>query len=130
MKKLDINSLKELPKKIQTQSFLKEKQFFYILLGVLVFLGIDLLYYIFHLKPDQALLPIKYNYLFGIVKTGSFKESFFLPLLLFVVTVGNLVLAEFFYRRDKFLTYALLIINFFFTILIFLEMVALNGRGS
>lgn len=116
-------------KNIHTSSFLQEKPFKYILIMVGLLVFINLAFIFTHLKTDQISQPIKYNYLFGIVKTGSWTGSLLLPLLLLLIIIANILAAEYFYRKDKFLTFVFLGINLFFGIIAFLEIIALNARG-
>ena len=117
-------------KNVHAQSFLQEKPFKYILMAVGVIVFVNLAFVFTHLKTDVISQPVKYNYLFGIVKTGSWTSSFLLPTLLLLIVILNILAAEYFYRKDKFLTYIFLGINFFLGIISFLEIIALNSRGS
>ncbi len=117
-------------KNVHEASFLQEKPFKSLLIGVSIAVLICFVFVLTHLKPGQTALPLKYNYLFGIVRTGTWSASLLLPFLLLVVTIVNVLAAEYFYRKDKFLTYIFLSINFFFALVTFLEIVALNARGS
>lgn len=112
------------------KSFLQEKQFKYIVSAVGVLVVINLAFVLTHLEVDQASVPLKYNYLFGIVRTGSWSGSFLIPATLLLVLILNILLAEYFYRKDRFLTYVFLSINLFLCIIAFLEIIALNVRGS
>jgi len=115
---------------VHENSILREKPFKYILIGVGILVVVILAYTLTHLKTDQVSVPLKYNYLFGIVKTGSWTGAFLLPVLLILTIILNILAAEFFYRKDKFLTYIFLGVNIFLAIITFLEMIALNARGS
>ena len=130
LKKIDTGSLKKKAVKVHDKSFLQEKPFKYILMGVGLFTVINLAFVLTHLKVDQISQPIKYNYLFGIVKTGSWVQALILPFLLILFTAVNISAAEYFYKKDKLLTYIFLSINLFLAVIIFLEIIALNARGT
>ncbi len=130
LKKIDTDSLRKKAVKAHGKSFLQEKPFKYILMAVGLLLAIDLVFILTHLKVDQTSQPIKYNYLFGITKTGSWISTLILPAILIIVTLTNVLAAEYFYKKDKLLTYIFLSINLFLTIIVFLETIALNARGS
>jgi hypothetical protein len=130
VKKIDKAKLTKTAKDVRERSFLQEKPFKYILIGVGVLVATNLAFVLTHLKTDQVSVPLKYNYLFGIVKTGSWTGTFLLPALLILIIIINILAAEYFYRKDKFLTYIFLGINVFLSIIAFLEIIALNARGS
>lgn len=130
VKKIDTTKLQKRARKVHEKSFLQEKPFKYILMGVGVLVVVNLAFVLTHLKTDQASIPLKYNYLFGIVRTGSWTSSFLLPSLLVLIIIANILAAEYFYKKDKFLTYVFLGINTFLCIITFLEIIALNVRGS
>jgi hypothetical protein len=130
MKKIDTSRLQKRAKKVHEKSFLQEKPFKYILIGIGVLVVINLAFVLTHLKTDQTSVPLKYNYLFGIVKTGSWVGSLVIPVVLIMMVIINVLAAEYFYGKDKFLTYVFLGINFFLGIIAFLEIIALNARGS
>lgn len=117
-------------KNVHTQTFLQERPFKYILMAVGVIVFVNLAFIFTHIKADQLSQPIKYNYLFGIVKTGSWTGAFLLPVLFLLIIIINILAAEYFYRKDKFLTYVFLGINLFLGIITFLEIIALNARAS
>lgn len=130
IKKIDKSSVKKAAVKAHGKSFLQEKPFKYILIGVGVLTLVNFVYLFTHIKVDQVSQPLKYNYLFGIVKTGTWTGSFTLPLLLVTIIAINVLAAEYFYRKEKFLTYIFLGINIFLCVITFLEIIALNARGS
>lgn len=130
IKKIDTSKLQKRARRVHEKSFLQEKPFKYILIGVGVLVVINLAFVLTHLKTDQSSIPLKYNYLFGIVKTGSWTGSFVIPVVLSLAVIINILAAEYFYGKDKFLTYVFLGINFFLGIIAFLEIIALNARGS
>ncbi|MEK7447420.1 MAG: hypothetical protein AAB632_01290 [Patescibacteria group bacterium] len=130
VKKIDTTKLQKRARKVHEKSFLQEKPFKYILMGVGVLVVVNLAFVLTHLKTDQASVPLKYNYLFGIVRTGSWTGSFLIPSLLVIIIIANVVAAEYFYRKDRFLTYVFLGINLFLCVITFLEIIALNVRGS
>ena len=130
MKKINTVKLHKKAKKVHEKSFLQEKPFKYILIGVGVLMVVNLAFVLTHLKTEQASVPLKYNYLFGIVRTGSWTGAFLIPSLLILIIIANILAAEYFYRKDKFLTYVFLGINLFLCIITFLEIIALNVRGS
>lgn len=128
--KIDKVGLKKKARGVHEKSFLNEKPFKYILIGVGVLALINIIFVLTHLKTGQEYVPLKYNYLFGVVKTGSWTGTFLLPVLLAIVVVLNILAAEYFYKKDKFLTYIFLSVNFFLAVITFLEIIALNARGS
>jgi hypothetical protein len=130
IKKIDKNKLHKKAKKVHEKSFLQEKPFKYILMGVGVLVVVNFAFVLTHLKTDQTSIPLKYNYLFGIIRTGSWTGSFLLPSLLVIIIALNVAAAEYFYKKDKFLTYIFLGINLFLCVITFLEIIALNVRGS
>jgi|GEM_PF-1369711 len=130
IEKIDTTRLQKRARHIHGQSFLQEKSFKYILMAVGVLLVVNLSFVVTHIKPDQTSIPLKYNYLFGIVRTGSWVGTFLILFILVLIVGFNIFLAEYFYRKDKFLTYIFLGINIFLCIIAFLEIIALNARGS
>lgn len=130
VKKIDTSKIQKRAKKVHEKSFLQEKPFKYILMGVGVLVVVNFAFVLTHLKTDQASVPLKYNYLFGIVRTGSWTGFFLIPLLLIIIILANILAAEYFYKKDKFLTYVFLGINLLLCVIAFLEIIALNVRGS
>jgi len=116
--------------KVHERSLLQEKPFKYILMAVGVLVLVNLFFVLTHIGLERQSLPLKYNYLFGIVRTGTWTGSFNLPILLLLIIILNILAAEFFYRKEKFLTYIFLSINIILSIISFLEIIALNARGS
>ena len=130
LEKINIDLMKKRVRHVHSESFLQEKPFKYILIGTGIAVLINFVFIFTHIKLGESSLPLKYNYIFGITRTGTWGDSLLLPILLLVISVINVLAAEYFYKKDKFLTYIFLSINFFFALLTFLEIVALNARGS
>jgi hypothetical protein len=130
IKKIDTSKLQKRARRVHEKSFMQEKTFKYILIAVGILGLINFVYLFTHIKVDQVSQALKYNYLFGIVKTGTWVGSFTLPILLLIIIAINILAAEYFYRKEKFLTYIFLGINIFLCIITFLEIIALNARGS
>ena len=130
LEKINTDLIKKRASHVHGKSFLQEKPFKYIVIGTGIAVLINFVFVFTHIKLGEASLPLKYNYIFGITRTGTWGDSLLLPILLLIITGINVLAAEYFYKKDKFLTYIFLSINFFFALLAFLEIVALNARGS
>ncbi len=116
-------------KKTVLLPFKKERFFSYILIPTGILIIINFLYLSFNFQSEGVTFPIKYNYLFGIVKTGNWSSLYILPLLSLTIAVVNTFFSYFFYKKDKFLSYIFLSVNIFFSIIILLETIALVTRS-
>ena len=128
--KIKKESLNIVTKKAKEETFLKEGHFLYMAASVCVSAVVVFLYTLTHLKTDQIARPIKYNYLFGIIETGTWSASLLLPALLVLTVIINAFFANYFHKKDRFLTYVFILINLVFCIIVLLEEIALNAKGS
>jgi len=126
---LENQSVKKAKKHVAEKSFIKETALLYIFLAGVFLVLVNFVYLMTSLKSGQGSQPLRYNYFFGIVETGSWNQAYILPVFLTVIIIANVALAQYFYNRDKFMTYVFLIVNLFLASIALIESIALNMRG-
>ncbi len=68
--------------------------------GIWVVLGV-------YIKPSDYPIPLHYNIYFGIDLTGSARNALHLPIIGLLVILINLILAYWFYLKDRLVSYVL-----------------------
>lgn len=126
MNKMNIQVLKNW---LVRSPFRKERFFGYLLIATGVLIAANFLYLSFNFRSEGVIFPLRYNYLFGIVKTGNWGSLYILPFLALIIAGINIFFSHFFYKKDKLISYVFLAINIFICIIIFLETIALVTRS-
>lgn len=85
--------------------FFKDRYNMAMIIAIGVMLVGQWIFILWQVGPTEDFIPLHYNIYFGIDYLGRWYEAYFLPLLSFLITSVNLIVALLFYKRDKHLTY-------------------------
>lgn len=124
------NKVNSFMKEIIKAPLLRERQFKYLIISAYTAALINSFYIIFSAASESKIFPIRYNFLYEITQTGKTWTLLFMPLLAVVLISGNVLIAHYFYNKDRLVTYIFLSVNILFVILIFLQSIALINLGK